>query len=185
MFKWAETKISETKITSPSGKIVLIFRLHNGAPYYKVLLNGTEIIARSKLGFNLCGIKNYNSRQRILDISTTTHTETIELPWGETQYIDNTYNELTVKLTKYTLVFRVFDNAVAFRYQLNPTKNIKRVSVAEELTEFNVSPNATTWSIPAYELDRYEYNYRKQTIQALKSSNNKRDFYYRKRKISR
>lgn len=170
MFKWAETKISETKITSPSGKIVLIFRLHNGAPYYKVLLNGTEIIARSKLGFNLCGVKNYNSRQRILDISTSTHTETIELPWGETQYIDNTYNELTVKLTKYTLIFRVFDNVVALCYQLNPMKNIKRVSVAEELTEFNVSPNATTWSIPAYELDRYEYNYRKQPIQALTKS---------------
>ena len=70
----------------------------------------------------------------------------------------------------FTLRFRVFDCGVAFRYEIPPQPKFSQITIKEELTEFNISPNAVTWSIPAYQPDRYEYNYTKGTVLDLKKA---------------
>ena len=160
MFKWAETKIS-----SPNGKIVVAFKLKGGCPYYNIMKDGRTIVHDSKMGFTAHGLtfkKQYNFQSK-----TRSHQEIIQLPWGETDKIPNIYNEKTVELENLNIIFRIFDHAVAFRYELKPTAYLKRLSVSDELTEFNIDPSSASWSIPAYQPDRYEYNYEKKPLIAL------------------
>ncbi|MBR3386111.1 glycoside hydrolase family 97 protein [Candidatus Saccharibacteria bacterium] len=163
MFKWAETKFS-----SPNGKIVVAFKLKGGCPYYSIAKDDQTIVHDSKMGFTAHGLtfkKQYNFQSK-----TRSHQEIIQLPWGETNKIPNIYKEKTVDLENLNIIFRVFDHAVAFRYELKPTAHLKRLSISDELTEFNIDPSSTSWSIPAYQPDRYEYNYEKKPLIALSSA---------------
>ena len=127
--------------------------------------DGRTIVHDSKMGFTAHGLtfkKQYNFQSK-----TRSHQEIIQLPWGETDKIPNIYNEKTVELENLNIIFRIFDHAVAFRYELKPTAYLKRLSVSDELTEFNIDPSSASWSIPAYQPDRYEYNYEKKPLIAL------------------
>ena len=60
---------------------------------------------------------------RILKTATASKDETWNEPWGEETSVCNHYNELTVALRQQsgqhwllTLVFRVFDDGIGFRY---------------------------------------------------------------------
>ena len=105
------------------------------------------------------------------------HAETIEMLWGEDHYINNNYNEVAFYLTEnkdpkriITLRFRVFDNAISFRYEIPPQPKFRQITIKDELTEFNVNLNSTVWKIPAYQPDRYEYNYERTLVHELKTS---------------
>ena len=162
MFKWANTKIS-----SPNHRITCHFKLQNGIPFYSVTKGGEVIIKDSRLGFDICGVKHFSRHQAVKRFSTSSHDETIELPWGEERFIPNHYRELKVILSQFILTFRVFDDAVAFRYELLGLSDKSRVSISDELTEFNLDQNSLTWSIPAFKSDRYEYNYEKSYAYAI------------------
>lgn len=165
MFKWAEEKVS-----SPNGSITITFRLRSGSPCYNVTKNDTTILHDSKLGFDIFGHKSFNRSQNIIQSRLSSHRETIELPWGDNHFLENNYNELRIKLTGYSIVFRAFDEAIAFRYELPETEGQKRISVKDELTEFNFQGDCTTWSIPAYGKNRYEYDYEKLSLSDINHS---------------
>ena len=69
-----------------------------------------------------------------------------------------------------TVRFRVFNDGVAFRYEIPPQPRFQRLIIADELTEFNVDPNGSAWRIPAYQPDRYEYNYERWPVYNLRES---------------
>lgn len=172
MFKWLnwfkKGSDSEKQIESPDGRTKCTFILKNGRIFYKVARDGNTIIEPSKLGFHLCGENPLGLDLKIIRTTTKRSNNIIELPWGEDHYLNNDYRELAFYLTEtknarriFTLRFRVYDNAVAFRYEIPPQPKFQRLSVADELTEFNVNLNSTVWKIPAYQPDRYEYNYEK------------------------
>ena len=96
---------------------------------------------------------------------------------GEQRIIRNNYNEASFYLSEtsengrmFTVRFRVFDDGVAFRYEIPPQPRFQRLIISDELTEFNVDSNSNGWRIPAYQPDRYEYNYEKRPVYALASS---------------
>lgn len=175
MFKWANWLKSgnnfEKEVASPSGRNKLKFVLKNGAIFYEVRRDEKPLIGLSKLGFELCGEAPLGENLKLVRARYKKHAEAIELPWGEDRFIPNNYNEAIFYLAEstldrriFTLKFRVFDSAIAFRYEIPPQPKFQRLSVADELTEFNVDLNSTAWKIPAYEPDRYEYNYEKSSI---------------------
>ena len=175
MFKWANWfnpgDNFEKILSSPSGRNSLKFVLKNGQIFYAVFRDNKPLIGFSKLGFSLCGEEPLGENLKVIRTRFKRHTETIELPWGEDNFIPNNYNEATFYLAEstanrriFTLKFRIFDNAVAFRYEIPPQPKFQRLSVADELTEFNIDLNSTAWKIPAYEPDRYEYNYEKTQV---------------------
>jgi alpha-glucosidase len=55
--------------------------------------------------------------------------------------------------------FRLFDDAVAFRYELPEQENLKTANIVEELTQFRVLGQGRAWWAPAYESNREEYLY--------------------------
>jgi alpha-glucosidase len=94
------------------------------------------------------------------------HDETWEQPWGEWRQVRDRHQELALtfqerdKLRRTMRVrFRVFDDAIAFRYELPEQPNLKTANIVEELTQFRVHGNGRAWWAPAYESNREEYLY--------------------------
>ena len=180
MFKWAKLfgrNEIESDILSPNGRIKCHFELKSGRIYYSVYKNDKPIIKPSNLGFLICGEDPLLNNFKLIREQKKKHTETIEMPWGEDRYINNNYTESTFYLSEnkndkriITVRFRVFDNAIAFRYEIPPQPKFSQITIKDELTEFNIEPNSTAWKIPAYQPDRYEYNYDKSLVHELKNS---------------
>lgn len=177
MFRWFNRHEFERNIMSPSNNIKCCFKLKNGQLFYAVYKNDKEVIGASRLGFLICGEEPLQGNLKLVREQKKKHSERIELPWGEDRYINNNYNESTFYLAEnkndkriMTIKFRVFDNAVAFRYEIPPQPKFQQVTIKEELTEFNLDLNSTAWKIPAYQPDRYEYNYEKTTVYNLDHS---------------
>ncbi len=177
MFKWFTKDSVNKDIFSPDGRIRCHFTLKSGRIYYAVYKNDKTLISTSTLGFLIFGEEPLGDNLKLIRQRESRHTETIEMPWGEDRFINNNYNESAFYLSEtkdphriFTIRFRVFDNAVAFRYEIPPQPKFQQISIKEELTEFNVDPNSTAWQIPAFQPDRYEYNYEKTQVHNLTHS---------------
>ena len=174
MFNWFSRNEVERDIVSPNGLIKCHFSLKSGKLCYSVSRNDKTIIKSSTLGIELFGEEPLKDHFKLIREHKTKHEETIEMPWGEDQFISNNYTESAFYLAEtkdprriMTLRFRVFDNAVAFRYEIPPQPKFSQISIKEELTEFSIDPNSIAWTIPAYQPDRYEYNYEKTSVSNL------------------
>ena len=180
MFKWAtwsgRDEISRD-ICSPNAQLCCEVRLKNGRLTYAVLKNGKPLILPSRLGIAICGEATLGENLKLIREHKLKHEETIELPWGEDRFIPNNYTEEAFYLAEkkapgriFTLRFRVFDNGVAFRYEIPPQLKFSQITIKDELTEFALDLNTTAWKIPAYQPDRYEYNYEKTAVYNLENS---------------
>lgn len=177
MFNWFSRKEIARDIYSPSGRIKCHVELKSGRVLYAVYKNDKLIIKESKLGIDICGESFLGENLKLIREQRRKNDETIEMLWGEDRYIPNTYNESSFYFTEkkdpkriFTIRFRVFDNGVAFRYEIPPQPKFSQITIQDELTEFNIDLNSTVWKIPAYQPDRYEYNYERTTIYGLSGS---------------
>ena len=175
MFKWFIKHEAEKEIVSPNGQTKCIFYLESGQIFYKVKKDERIVIDKSNLGFLLSGEDPLKNNLILIREQKKRHQETIELPWGEDRFIENNYNETAFYLAEnkkakriFTIRFRVFNDGVAFRYEIPPQPKFSQITIKDELTEFNVDLNAEAWQIPAFEPDRYEYNYEKILVYDLK-----------------
>ena len=78
-----------------------------------------------------------------------------------------TLREKTGARRALTVVFRVFDDGVGFRYEFPDQATLAQVDIVDELTEFAVAEPATAWWIPGGEWNRYEYLYNKTPLTEL------------------
>jgi alpha-glucosidase len=131
----------EKTVTSPDKDIVLAFKLTDGTPAYSVNFKQRPVILPSALGFELQdgGMK---TGFILTGTKRSSKNETWTQPWGEQREITNHYNELTVTLQQpgrgrqLRVIFRVFDDAVAFRYEWPAQSGLQDFNIMDELTEF-------------------------------------------------
>ena len=153
-------------VSSPSEKVKVEFALNSeGVPTYKVLFNNKDVIKTSTLGFELKNDAPLQKGFQILDVVKSNFNETWEMPWGEQLEVENNYNELKVDLQekeaaqrKLTLVFRVYDDGIGFRYEFPEQQNLTDVIITDENTQFNLTGNHKVWWIPG-DWDIYEHLY--------------------------
>ena len=177
MFKWFARSEVEKNILSPDGNIRCVFTLKSGKIFYSVYKNGKTVVKPSRLGFKIFGEEPLVDGFKLIRTHNKISKDTIEMLWGEDRFINNDYIESSFYLTEnsstgriMTLRFRVFNDSVAFRYEIPPQPKFRRIAIEDELTEFNIDLNSKAWQIPAYQPDRYEYNYEESTVYALTSS---------------
>lgn len=160
------TRIKAEPITihSPGNVLSVTFTLDEGVPYYQIHRLGQPIIRNSRLGFTLKEHPDLNSNFKILTSKTRKQNKIWEQVWGEKQFIKDHHNELRVELLKMgsqdrsmTIVFRVFDDGVGFRYGFPAQKYLKQVEILDEKTEFTLTGNHKSWWIGAYQKNRFEY----------------------------
>lgn len=177
MLNWFNKNEAEKDVFSPNGLINCHFTLKSGHIYYSVFKNDKLIIRPSKLGFLICGEEPFGNHLRLIREQKHKKSERITMPWGEDKFIDNTYTESAFYLSEtkepkriITLRIRVFDNSVAFRYEIPPQPKFSQITIQDELTEFNLDLNSLVWKIPAYQPDRYEYSYERAFLSELQHS---------------
>lgn len=160
---------------SPSGTIKVDVTLNpEGRVGYVVSRMGRPVIDESRLGFLFTDAPEMLRNFAVAGQATRSSDETWEEPWGEYRTIRNRYNELTVSFDeknwlkrRMTVVFRVYDDGIGFRYELPRAPNFTRANIADELTEFNVAEPGTAWWDEALEWNREEYAYRRTPIEEI------------------
>ena len=180
MFKWAkwfEKEELDRTIVSPNQRIKCRFILKNNQIFYSVTKDDKVIVNYSRLALYLCGEEPITDRLRVVRSVKKSHDETFEMSWGEQRYIRNHYEEMAFYISEsngahriFTIRFRVFDDGVAFRYEIPPQPKFSQVTIKDEYSEFNIDLNSYAWQIPAYQPDRYEYNYEKCLVGAITHS---------------
>jgi glucan 1,4-alpha-glucosidase len=156
-------EITITSIASPNGIIAIDFKLNQkGEPTYTVTKNKQIIVDTSLLGF-IIKEGNFSDGFSIETITTNKKNETWQPVWGQSSSVKNEYNELVVGLkektgTKLEIEFRVYDDGLGFRYRFPSQVNLKSLEVNDELTQFNMAADHTTWWVPGcWDNDEYYY----------------------------
>ena len=155
-------------ITSPDGRVVLTFDNDYGVAFYSVMVDGQYLIHPSRLG-----IKTANwsySEAGPANIQTNSFFQHWTQPWGENKECLNHYNEIFARLDggKMGIRFRVFDDGVAFRYEINSEQDT--LIVTDELSQFNFRGDGQSWSIPG-SFETYELEYRNLPISQVVDAN--------------
>jgi len=156
-------------ISSPSNNISVTVELtKDGEPNYSVVFNGQQVIAKSKLGFELKSgsMKNFT----LTDIKTSSNDDTWKPVWGEVSNIRNHYSEGIFMLKENStqmpmnIIFRVFDDGIGFRYEFPETN--QELVVADEMTQFQLTEDLSAFWIPG-DWDSNEYRYSTTHVSAI------------------
>ena len=163
----------EKIITSPDHKISLAFDLTNGTPTYSVNFKGRPVILSSALGFELKD-GEMKTGFALLAAKKSSKDETWIQPWGEQRKVRNHYDELAVTLQQTNqqgrqlrIIFRVFDDAIAFRYEWPEQAALKDFDIMDELTEFVLPSDPITLWQPAFRPQAAEELYAKTRLTEL------------------
>lgn len=153
-------------LQSPSKAVQLDFKIgESGMPTYNVSYKNQPVILQSNLGVLLKGTTDLASNFSIDSISNQSVNENWQPVLGEQSNINNHYNQIKVALTqsrtgrKLNIVFRAFDEGVAFRYEFPKQKDLNYFIISDESTEFNLSGNHKVFWLPGdFDSNEYEYN---------------------------
>jgi glucan 1,4-alpha-glucosidase len=166
------------ELQSPGGKIRIAFSLRAaGEPAYAVYFGERLVIDTSTLGFSLKDAPPLRGNFEVINVTNTSFDETWNTVWGERSSIRNHYNELTVQLREKEapnrlmhLIFRAYDDGVAFRYVLPEQEGIPRnFVIMEEHSEFLFTGDHLAWWKPA-DIDSYEYLYETTRLSEIDAS---------------
>lgn len=165
------------EVKSPNSRVVASFMVDKGQISYFVTKDEKIVLRKSRLGLILKDAEPLADNFSVVRAYSRSTDETWKAYWGEQRVIRNNYNETAIYLEEtekpnrlLTIRFRVFDDGVAFRYEVPAQPEMENMIVADELTEFSVDSNSRSWSIPAYQPDRYEYDYVEHPVYTLTES---------------
>ncbi|WP_298392602.1 glycoside hydrolase family 97 protein [Flavobacterium sp.] len=158
--------IEAQNVSSPSKTIALSFKLSSdGKPTYSVSYKTKPIVKESTLGIAIKESKSLEANFRIDNIDQKSVNETWQPVLGEQSNIKNSYNEMIVALSqpstdrRVNIIFRVFDEGVAFRYEFPKQKNLNYFIISDEKSQFNLAGNHKAFWIPGdYDSQEYAYN---------------------------
>ena len=145
----------DVKMTSPDGMLTVTVGVDGGRAWYQLTRGQESIINRSELGFVLKD-EDFKGGFKMGRVTRTSLDETWSQPWGEDAQVRNHYNELRVRLQEkggmkryIDVVFRAFDDGIAFRYEYPRQVGLQDFVILDEVTRFALPTDAQAWSIPA------------------------------------
>ncbi len=164
-------------LSSPNLQNRIEFEVTEGKMYYAVYRADSLLIDKSRLGFHLEGELQLSDSFQILTSEKSSHRETWKPYWGQRSEVLNEYNEMQVFLKqtnsnglRLNVLFRAYNDGVAFRYVVPNQSFVDSLVVEEELSSFNFLHDYQTWSIPA-NFDSYEFLYRELPLSELNDAN--------------
>jgi hypothetical protein len=164
-------------VQSPSKEITVDFKLADkGKPTYTVAYKNKPVILESSLGLNLKNDTAFISDFSIDSIGRKSVSESWKPVLGEQSNIKNNYNELTIALSqkstsrKMNIIFKVYDEGVAFRYEFPKQANLNYFIVSDEKSEFNLAGNHKAFWLPG-DFDSQEYAYNETKLSEVNTEN--------------
>lgn len=174
MSVWLPADAQEcARISSPDGKIEVRLAAgdSDGKLRYEVTLDGVTIISPSATGLEVAGTLPATFTS-VPETERLSGDETYTMPHGKTHVHKNRYNEIAVSAETpqsvtgdYRVRFRVYDDAVAFRYEISDAKNLK---ISSDLSEFNIATFRKSWA-QCYHKD-YSWYYEPRDWEAMRAT---------------
>ena len=159
-------QLKSQTVNSPDGAIRIDFSLTEqskrnypeGTPMYAVSYKGEPFLLPSRLGLDLLGTAEMKSFLKIENVLRSEKRGAWRPLYGErSEYPDN-YNEMTVVLKEtlsphrqFKIVFRAYNEGIAFRYEIPAQKGLEKVVVSRELTEFVFPQYTSVWQSYGHE----------------------------------
>ena len=165
------TNTSNKILTSPDNKIELGFEIIDGEAFYSINKDDKSVIKKSKLGILLENKLNIGKNLEIIKVSTSSNNSSWSPDFGEFDEIIDNYKNLDVSLSNgeinFNIVFRVYNDGVAFKYHVPNQSGITNYNVIDEYSEFNLNSDDTAWWIPGFSYRRYEFLYAESAIDKI------------------
>ena len=140
--------IAQNKITvsSPSAAITFIFQLEKGRPSYAVRYKNKGLVEHSMLGLTFADGGFFGNDITVGNATLTDGVDDYDLPAGKTSKVHDAYKEAAIPMQQRTgskrliwLRVRVFNDGVAFRYELPGQTNWHEYTLTDENSQFNLS----------------------------------------------
>ncbi|WP_233009528.1 glycoside hydrolase family 97 protein [Rheinheimera faecalis] len=154
------------QLQSPDQHINLTLSLSDKSLTYSVNYKNKAVIKPSALGFAFKDQPLLQAHLKADKVQKQSHNSSWQPVWGQRATIVDHYNEISLDLSEQgdkarqmQLVFRVYNDGVAFRYLLPKQPHVNKVVISDELTEFAFARNFSAWWIQAYQDQRFEYQY--------------------------
>ncbi|MGJ8640506.1 MAG: glycoside hydrolase family 97 catalytic domain-containing protein [Opitutaceae bacterium] len=132
-------------LRSPAGTIEVTIDNAHDSLNYSVTLNGEAIIAPSALGLKSVA----GARLKLRGVQRASGDEVWESVWGMNQQHHDHYNELQLQVggpSEQTILFRAYDDGIAFRYQIPESREFSDSAYQHENSEIvMVSEQPTAW----------------------------------------
>ena len=171
------TTINAQNVQSPSKNISVIFKLSaDGKPSYSLTYKTKTIVKESTLGIALKEAQSLEANFRIDSIGQKSVNETWQPVLGEQSNIKNNYNQMIVALSqastnrKINIIFKVFDEGVAFRYEFPKQSNLNYFIISDEKSQFNLTTDNKTFWLPG-DFDSQEYPYMETKLSEVNTDN--------------
>ena len=159
---------SSNKVSSPDGTLTLDFQLRKGQPTYSLACHGKSVLAPSPMGLVLTNGTDTlrNSSWTIVSTAYADADTAWETVWGEERLIRDQHQEMKVCLAAHgvrmDIVFRVFNDGSAFRYEF-PAQETLKWTVLDEQTAYVFADEPQIWSIP-WRTEYYEGIFTKEPL---------------------
>ncbi len=149
---WAD----DVRVSSPNGSLVVTVSDADGHLSYTATLDGKQMLAPSALGMKT-SLGDLTKELSIVKSQLSTVNSSYQMRGTKASKVDYQANALTIDLQnkdglKFSILFQVSDNDIAFRYQM-PRQTIrrreyKRVRILSEVSGFNFPDGTTTFISP-------------------------------------
>ena len=149
---WAD----DVRVSSPDGKLVVTVSEQNGRLSYQASLDGQLMLTPSALGLNT-SLGDLTKELSIVNHQLSIVNHAYQMRGTKASSADYKANALTMDVqnkegVKFSIVFQVSDNDIAFRYgmprQTIKHREYKRVRILSEQSGFNFPDGTTTFISP-------------------------------------
>ncbi len=173
------SQVFSKTIGSPNGKVQVAVALNEkGEAGYQVHYQGVPIVNHSALGLQL---RDHDLTQNLVLVGhhTSTQKGVWKPVWGEVSEIQEHYNAISLDLKdaqgfQMSVVFRVFDDGVGFRYEFPQNQTIDSIVVLKETTTFQMQEDLQAWWAPS-DWDSNEHTYSHSKLSAIDASRYRTD----------
>ena len=161
-------------VVSPDGRIKVTFFLSDspskvhptvaeGTPFYEVTFENKPFLLPSRLGFDVLGTAEIKHYFRLAETLRSEKRSSWQPVYGERNEYPDNYNEMKVILEetlypyrKLHIVFRAYNEGIAFRYELPDQPGFEKVVLDREYTEFTFPRYTSVWESYGHEGKYYK-----------------------------
>ena len=137
---WAAPKTYELK--SPDGRLKVEIMTGNGICY--TLQHDSDLLLQdSYIGLYMTDGTAYGENDKVVATSKRSVNETIETVMYKKSEVKDVFNELTLRFKEFSLVFRAYDDGMAYRFV---SRSKKPFVVKDELSQFNFAQDWSMWA---------------------------------------
>jgi len=174
LFSVLYLNLTAQELSSPNGKIRINFSVSKepskqrpyvpeGTPYYEISYDGKPFLLPSRMGFDVVGTAEIKHYFKVSDVIRSEKRSSWKPLYGEKNEYPDNYNEMCVVLeeTLYPnrrlhIIFRAYDEGIAFRYELPDQPGFEKVVIDKEYTEFTFPQYTSVWESYGHEGKYYK-----------------------------